>query len=328
MRDMMESIKTAPSAGGKEMRQMKNRRKFAALLACVLLLGVLLSACAGTKCSSCGKTIRGTGHSTSMGILCDDCYNSSFGLGTTTRRTSTGVWIAITVMVFVAVFAATSGVVYLVLQKLLPPEDSKPHTARRSMPREEVYDDISARRPIPRPAAPAQSHPPVQNRPAASPSRPAVPHSPTGEWVCPRDRSRNSGPYCTVCGVPRPQAPRPAAPRPAAGTAPVQRPAQPVQQRPSAQPAPKTAPADAWQTPSMYDAYGTEPAAYSPRAAAPATDPAPAYTGKFAKKTQSDDLTSPSVSFQQEEPTAAEPEYDADLLAAIFREAEQGTDQD
>ena len=78
----------------------------------------------------------------------------------------------------------------------------------------------------------------------------------------------------------------------------------------------------------MYDAYGAEPAAYTPRSAASAADPAPAYTGKFAKKTQSDDLTSPSVSFQQDEPTAAEPEYDADLLAAIFREAEQGTDQD
>ena len=325
MRDMMESIKTAPSAGGKEMRQMKNRRKFAALLACVLLLGVLLSACAGTKCSSCGKTIRGTGQSTSMGILCDDCYNSSFGLGTTTRRTSTGVWIAITVMVFVAVFAATSGVVYLVLQKLLPPEDSKPHTARRSMPREEVYDDISARRPIPRPAAPAQSRPPVQNRPAASPSRPTVPHSPTGEWVCPRDRSRNSGPYCTVCGAPRPQAPRPAAPRPAAGTAPVQRPAQPVQQRPSAQPAPKAAPADAWQTPSMYDAYGAEPVEHTAKASASASDPAPTYSGKFAKKSQNADLTG-LLSDTQQELTEAEPEYDADLLAAIFREAEQDTD--
>lgn len=325
MRDMMESIKTAPSAGGKEMRQMKNRRKFAALLACVLLLGVLLSACAGTKCSSCGKTIRGTGHSTSMGILCDDCYNSSFGLGTTTRRTSTGVWIAITVMVFVAVFAATSGVVYLVLQKLLPPEDSKPHTARRSMPREEVYDDISAHRPIPRPAAPAQSRPPVQNRPAASPSRPAVPHSPTGEWVCPRDRSRNSGPYCTVCGAPRPQAPRPAASRPAAGTAPVQRPAQPVQQRPSAPPAPKTAPADAWQTPNMHDVYGAEPVEYTAKASASAPGSAPAYSGKFAKKSPNEDLTG-LLSDTQQELTETEPEFDADLLAAIFREAEQDTD--
>lgn len=309
---------------------MKKARKMTALLMVLLLLSVVLCACGGTKCSICGKTIRGQSYNTAAGVVCESCYLSGAGLGASSGRSNTGVWIAITVMVFVAVFAATSGVVYLVLQKVLPPEDSKPHTARRSMPREEVYDDISARRPIPRPAAPAQ------NRPAAAPSRPAVPHSPTGEWVCPRDRNRNSGPFCTVCGSPRPQAPKPAAPRPAAGTATMQRPAQPVQQRPvqpvqqrpSAQPAPKADPADAWQMPSMYDAYGAEQTAYSPRSTAPAAEPAPAYTGKFAKKTQqSDDLT-PPVSSRQEEPTAAEPEYDADLLAAIFREAERGTDQD
>ena len=316
---------------------MKKARKMTALLLVLLLLTMVLCACGGTKCSICGKTIRGQSYNTAAGVICESCYLSGAALGASSGRSNTGVWIAITVMVFVAVFAATSGVVYLVLQKVLPPEDSKPHAARRSTPREEVYDDISARRPIPRPAAPAQNRPPVQNRPAASPSRPTVPHSPTGEWVCPRDRNRNSGPYCTVCGSPRPQAPKPAAPRPAAGTATMQRPAQsvqqrpaqPVQQRPSAQPAPKAAPADAWQMPSMYDAYGAEQTAYSPRSTAPAAEPAPAYTGKFAKKTQqSDDLTAPSVSFQQEEPTAAESEYDADLLAAIFREAERGTDQD
>lgn len=317
---------------------MKKARKMTALLMVLLLLSVVLCACGGTKCSICGKTIRGQSYNTAAGVVCESCYLSGAGLGASSGRSNTGVWIAITVMVFVAVFAATSGVVYLVLQKVLPPEDSKPHTARRSMPREEVYDDISARRPIPRPATPAQ------NRPAAAPSRPAVPHSPTGEWVCPRDRNRNSGPFCTVCGAPRPQAPKPAAPRPAAGTAPVQRPAQPVQQRPaqpvqqrptqpvqqrqSSQPAPKADPADAWQMPSMYDAYGAEQTAYSPRSTAPDAEPAPAYTGKFARKTQqSDDLT-PPVSSRQEEPTAAEPEYDADLLAAIFREAERGTDQD
>ena len=58
--------------GRKEMRMMKNGRKIAALLACVLLLGVLLSACGGNKCSLCGKSIRGAGHSTSAGLLCDD----------------------------------------------------------------------------------------------------------------------------------------------------------------------------------------------------------------------------------------------------------------
>lgn len=309
---------------------MKKARKMTALLMVLLLLSVVLCACGGTKCSICGKTIRGQSYNTAAGVVCESCYLSGAGLGASSGRSNTGVWIAITVMVFVAVFAATSGVVYLVLQKVLPPEDGKPHTARRSMPREEVYDDISARRPIPRPAAPAQ------NRPAAVPGRPAVPYSPTGEWVCPRDRNRNSGPFCTVCGSPRPQAPKPAAPRPAAGTATMQRPAQPVQQRPvqpvqqrpSAQPAPKADPADAWQMPSMYDAYGAEQTAYSPRSTAPDAEPAPAYTGKFARKTQqSDDLT-PPVSSRQEEPTAAEPEYDADLLAAIFREAERGTDQD
>ena len=307
---------------------MKKARKMTALLLVLLLLTMVLCACGGTKCSICGKTIRGQSYNTAAGVICESCYLSGAALGASSGRSNTGVWIAITVMVFVAVFAATSGVVYLVLQKVLPPEDSKPHAARRSTPREEVYDDISARRPIPRPAAPAQNRPPVQNRPAASPSRPTVPHSPTGEWVCPRDRNRNSGPYCTVCGSPRPQAPKPAAPRPAAGTATMQRPAQPVQQRPSAQPAPKADPADAWQMPSMYDAYGAEPAAYSPRSTAPAADPTPAYTGKFAKKTQSDDLSAPPASSRQEEPTAAESEYDADLLAAIFREAERGTDQD
>lgn len=294
-----------------------------ALLMVLLLLTVVLCACGGTKCSICGKTIRGQSYSTAAGVVCESCYLSGAGLGASSGRGNTGVWIAITVMVFVAVFAATSGVVYLVLQKLLPPEDSKPHTARRSVPREEVYDDISARRPIPRPDASAQ------NCPTASLSRPAVPHSPTGEWVCPRDHARNSGPYCTVCGAPRPQASKPAAPRPVAGTATMQRPAQPVQQRPGAQPAPKAVPTDAWQMPSVYDAYGAEPTAYTPRSTAPAAEAAPAYTGKFARKTQqSDDLTPPPASFRQEESTEAEPEYDADLLAAIFREAERGTDQD
>ena len=46
-------------------------------------------------------------------------------------------------------------------------------------------------------------------------------------------------------------------------------------------------------------------------------EPTPAYTGKFAKK------ASPAPAEQP----AQESEYDAELLAAIFREAEQGDGQ-
>ena len=328
---------------------MKNGRKIAALLACVLLLGVLLSACGGNKCSLCGKSIRGAGHSTSAGLLCDDCYNSFSGLGTTaTRSTNTGVWIAITVMVFVAVFAATSGVVYLVLQKLLPP-DAAPGRPARRVPRKDDYDDIPVRRSTPRPAAPAQrpassNRAAAPNRPTAAASRPAAPRAYAGEWVCPRDRSRNSGPYCTLCGAPRPQAPRPAAPRPAANGG-AQRPAQPaaqpmqpapqpVQRQPQAQsfqPAPKAAPAPAWQETDLLDAYLTEPTESAFTEAAPLAESAPAeavptYSGKFARKPQSAEQ-SPAPQDVRQEPELEEPEYDAELLAAIFRQAEQGTDE-
>lgn len=328
---------------------MKNGRKIAALLACVLLLGVLLSACGGNKCSLCGKSIRGAGHSTSAGLLCDDCYNSFSGLGTAaTRSTNTGVWIAITVMVFVAVFAATSGVVYLVLQKLLPP-DAAPGRPARRMPRKDDYDDIPVRRSAPRPAAPAQrpaspNRAAAPSRPAAAPNRPAAPRAYTGEWVCPRDRSRNSGPYCTLCGAPRPQAPRPAAPRPAANggaqrpaqpaARPVQPAPQPVQRQPQAQsfqPAPKAAPSPAWQETDLLDAYLTEPTEPTFTEAAPLAEPAPAeaapvYSGKFARKPQNAEQP-PAPQDVRQEPELEEPEYDAELLAAIFRQAEQGTDE-
>ena len=329
--------------GRKEMRMMKNGRKIAALLACVLLLGVLLSACGGNKCSLCGKSIRGAGHSTSAGLLCDDCYNSFSGLGTTaTRSTNTGVWIAITVMVFVAVFAATSGVVYLVLQKRLPPDTTAPRAARRRAPQEEEYDDVSRPAlPVQRPGAHTQ-RPAAPNRPTASANRPAARRGYTGEWVCPRDRSRNSGPYCTLCGAPRPQAPRSAsAVRPAANGSSTQRPARPAAQPPqpapqpvqrqtyaeSFQPAPKSAPATAWQEPDILDTYLREPDEYAPQTAAPAAEPTPAYSGKFARKPQNQDPPAPPQDDQQPEAPAAEPEYDAELLAAIFRQAEQGTDE-
>ena len=327
---------------------MKNGRKIAALLACVLLLGVLLSACGGNKCSLCGKSIRGAGHSTSAGLLCDDCYNSFSGLGTTAMRsTNTGVWIAITVMVFVAVFAATSGVVYLVLQKLLPPDTAAPSPSRRRVPQEEEYDDVlRPALPVQRPAAHTQrptasSRPTAPNRPTAPANRPAAQRGYTGEWVCPRDHSRNSGPYCTLCGAPRPQAPRPAsAARPVTNDS-AQRPARPATQPPqpapqpaprqtyaeSFQSAPKSAPAPDWQEPDILDAYLREPDDYAPQTAAPAAEPTPAYSGKFARKPQNQEPPAPPQDDQQQEAPAAEPEYDAELLAAIFRQAEQGTDE-
>ena len=272
---------TAGSPGGapgrKEMIRMKKARKWIALLAVLMLLSMLLAACGSRKCSLCGKSFRGDGHNTSMGILCDDCYNSS-ALGTVSARSNTGVWIAITVMVFVAVFAATSGVVYLVLQKLLPPEEPKSHGPR--------------------------------NGGAGQRPRPYG-----GEWVCPRDHSRNSGPYCTLCGAPRPQPPK-------AGSAGAQRPAQPVRPQqpqspaayPQAQrpvpPAPQPTAAAPRQTP-QFDFDAAEQNTVSQ------PEPPPAYTGKFAKK------ASPAPAEQP----AQEPEYDAELLAAIFREAEQGDGQ-
>ena len=136
---------------------MKKARKWIALLAVLMLLSMLLAACGSRKCSLCGKSFRGDGHNTSMGVLCDDCYNSS-ALGTVSARSNTGVWIAITVMVFVAVFAATSGVVYLVLQKLLPPEEPKSHGPRNG--------GAGQRPQAPRPAA----------KPYAAPRPPAAPH--------------------------------------------------------------------------------------------------------------------------------------------------------
>ena len=50
------------------------------------------------------------------------CGSSSSG--------NTGIWIAVTVMVFIAVFSATSGVVYLVLQRGLPPEKPRSRVVR------------------------------------------------------------------------------------------------------------------------------------------------------------------------------------------------------
>ena len=95
----------------------------------------------------------------------------------------------------------------------------------------------------------------------------------------------------------------------------------------SFQPAPKSAPATAWQEPDILDTYLREPDEYAPQTAAPAAEPTPAYSGKFARKPQNQDPPAPPQDDQQPEAPAAEPEYDAELLAAIFRQAEQGTDE-
>ena len=296
------------------MIRMKKARKWIALLAVLMLLSMLLAACGSRKCSLCGKSFRGDGHNTSMGVLCDDCYNSS-ALGTVSARSSTGVWIAITVMVFVAVFAATSGVVYLVLQKLLPPEEPKSHGPRNGGAGQRPQATRPAAKPYAAPRPQQRPTPMEEDEDAYTAPRPQRPRPYGGEWVCPRDHSRNSGPYCTLCGAPRPQPPK-------AGSAGAQRPAQPV--RPQ-QP----------QSPAAYpQAQRPVPPAPQPTAAAPRQhqqfdfdaaeqntvsqpEPTPAYTGKFAKK------ASPAPAEQP----AQEPEYDAELLAAIFREAEQGDGQ-
>ncbi len=312
------------------------KRKIAALLLVMLMLGALLCACGKNKCSLCGKSFSGSGHSTSAGIVCDDCYSSSTGLGTTTQKSNTGVWIAITVMVFVAVFAATSGVVYLVLQKVLPPEEEEePKPAKPTRRRAAQYDiDDYA------PPARQTTRSSAAARSAAEANRNSTPtyyharseqaYTPAAQqggrtdvWICPRDRSRNSGPYCAVCGAARPQAVR-------SSSAPQRTAQQP--QRP-AQTGYGNGYTQRQQTPAQDDngayaptAQSTASAPYASRdtysqpdeqysyAPAELSAPAPAYTGKFAKK------AAPASA-------PAEPEYDEDLLAAIFREAEQGTDE-
>ena len=286
---------------------MKRTKKYFALLLALLLLTALLSGCASKKCAWCGKSFSGAGHDTGAGYVCDDCYNSLSGGTGSSSKSNTGVWIAVTVMVFIAVFSATSGVVYLVLQKVLPPE--KP-ASRRARVREEDYDDEPFQ--APRPAAPRSSPAP---RPSGS----------SGEWICPRDRSRNSGPYCAVCGSNRPTAPQrpqnpqqsvhqsPARPQGPGSfarpqqtqqpTRPQQTPARPQQTAPVR---PQQPAAPAYQRPAQQPAdWG-----YTPQ---PEQAPAPekAYQGRFARRE-----------------TPQEPEeVDSELLAAIFREAAEGKEE-
>lgn len=276
---------------------MKKMNRFFALLMALLLLTVLLSGCASKQCVWCGKSFSGAGHDTGTGIVCDDCYNSLSGGAAT--KSNTGVWIAVTVMVFIAVFSATSGVVYLVLQRVLPPEDLAPRS-RRSQQRDFDYDDFQESRPVvPKPA------------PRAPAPKPAVTD---GVWICPRDKSRNTGPYCAVCGSNRPAAPQRSQPiqpeyrssrsvvRPNGQDAPAfARPQQPTAARPQ-QPTPRPQ----QQAPIPQRKAQTEDWQLTPEA--PETE----YRGKFARR---------------ESPQEPE-EVDSELLAAIFREAAEGSKEE
>lgn len=255
---------------------MRKVRKFTALLLMLALLMALLAGCGSKKCVWCGKSFSGSGHNTDAGIICDDCYNSLSGGGTVSGQSSsnTGVWIAVIIMVFIAVFSATSGIVYLVLQKLLPPE--KPAPRRRVETDEDDFE-------TPRSAAPA------------------APRAEGGVWICPRDKSRNTGPYCAVCGGYRPTAPRqnpqgtrpnvsaqgqnPTRPSGTCGARPQQPAAQPRQQMPV----------------SDYRRPEPQTRQYQPAAEEPQKE----YKGRFARR----------------EPEPEETEVDSELLAAIFREA-------
>ena len=280
---------------------MRKMNQLAALLLALLLLVALLAGCGSKKCVWCGKSFSGSGHDTGSGYVCDDCYASLSGGSPASSGSNTGIWIAVTVMVFIAVFSATSGVVYLVLQKLLPPEQPS-NRSRRAQDYD--YDDYEAPRPTPaRPAASPQARP-AKGTPRSTGNN--------GIWICPRDKSRNSGPYCTVCGTNRPAAPRPAAQRPQNGgntSARFQQTEERAAYQPNAyaprpqQPAPRPqqpVPEGARRQPAA-PAYGEPIAKPRQTAAEPAEKE---YRGKFARR-------------EQEE----EPEIDSELLAAIFREA-------
>lgn len=173
------------------MRMSGNMKRFTALVLTVLLVALLLAGCSSKRCVSCGRSFRSGGYKTGTGYVCDDCYQMSGAvMGSTQRSTSSGVWVAIVVMVFVVVLAATSGVVYIVLRQKLEQEKPAP---RRSQPRPPV------RRSQPQP--PDRRSEPPRAAPRQSPSAPAQQGS---FWVCPNDRSRNTGRFCVACGAPRP----------------------------------------------------------------------------------------------------------------------------
>lgn len=283
---------------------MRKIKKNVVLLLTVLLLASMLAGCSSRQCVSCGKSFTGSGHDTGAGIVCDDCFQTLSG--GTSAKNNNGVWIAITVMVFVAVFSATSGVVYLVLQKVLPPESN---TSHRHRTQEYDYDDFQTPKPTP--------HRPVSN-PAPRPSGTG------GVWICPRDKNRNSGPYCAVCGAgrpamaQRPQAARQAmreAPNPArpggqgSGEAAVrpQRPAHTPRQQPSA--SVRQTPDSAIRQPSVRTDWDAAPVPEAPQKE---------YRGAFMRKerTQEPEVVPEEV-----------PEVDSELLAAIFREAAESPEE-
>lgn len=165
---------------------------------------------------------------------------------------------------------------------------------------------------------------------------PQNPRTYTGEWICARDHSHNSGPYCTLCGAPRPRTAASAA----ANTAqhrplqqqyaqqPAQRPVQQYAQQSAQRPVQQYAQQPVQQRPAERQ-YAQQPEqTYAPNqpydfdfASRPVSqpvsqEPESTYTGKFAKK------TSQPPEFDQMD--SADAEYDADLLEAILREAEQG----
>ncbi len=173
------------------MKMSGNMKRFTALVLTVLLVALMLTGCSSRQCVSCGRSFRSGGYKTGSGYVCDDCYQLSGAvMGSAQRNTSSGVWVAIVVMVFVVVLAATSGVVYIVLRQKL--EQKRP-APRRSQPQPTV------RRSQPQP--PVRRSEPLRPAPRQSPPAPAQQGS---FWVCPNDRSRNTGRFCVACGAPRP----------------------------------------------------------------------------------------------------------------------------
>ncbi len=279
------------------MKRITNCKKITAMIVLMLIVSLLLCACGSKKCALCGKSYSGSGHSTTVGTVCDDCYYFSTGVSAASAGSNTGVWIAITVMVFVAVFAATSGVVYLVLQRVLPEEKPAPRATQRQ-------ETAPVYRAPQRPASATANQRPV-TQPTRQPQRTAY----TQEWVCARDHSRNFGPYCTLCGAPRPQQSRPAAQQ-------SQQPQQTRQVRPTGQSGNAYYAAAQRQQPQPTQQQPTQQPVqprYVPEE--PVAEAVPTYSGKFARKPQ-----------PEAEPAslADDAEFDAELLAAIFREAEQG----
>lgn len=221
------------------------------------------------------------------------------GCGSSASSGNTGIWIAVTVMVFIAVFSATSGVVYLVLQKLLPPE--KPAGKRRRT-EDYDYDDLEPENSAPpRPSADAQRRPAPNPRPQQA----AQTQRSSDIWVCPRDRSRNSGPYCAVCGGKRPEAPR---------ANPFSQQPQNAPSRSALRPEPSTrqsgtfAPRTQQQAPAQFE---QQPFA-QPVQTARQTERE--YRGKFARR-------------EPAQMPVEEPEVDSELLAAIFREAAENPEE-